>query len=230
MALGILALQLKKNSEDNRSLKREELRKSFEIVAFKSINEKITEFSKKLSSVHVKYLILPCQIKWKKGLHIKDQKSWFEKQKMSLEISNDTITVREGASGFILAVEANEIAIIDYDHFRKYIQFRIEDLLDRIEDFRKYFDEQPIEDLCGPENENFRGWCNKISDLTVNITAYLSDYRIELMNHFLGNVFNNLVPLRKPMDSKFKILREVALKEEVQKEEQRRINRALNNQ
>jgi hypothetical protein len=42
------------------------------------------------------------------------------------------------------------------------------------------------------------------------------------LNHFLGDVFQAKVPRRKPRDPRYKILTELAIKEEVEKELERR--------
>jgi hypothetical protein len=51
---------------------------------------------------------------------------------------------------------------------------------------------------------------------------YLFDYRIELMNELLGDVFDKKVPRREPFDAKFKILTELATKSSVREEADRR--------
>jgi hypothetical protein len=47
------------------------------------------------------------------------------------------------------------------------------------------------------------------------------------MNSLLGDTFDTKVPMRKPRDPKYKLLTEVAIKKEVEKEAKKRENRYL---
>ncbi len=64
--------------------------------------------------------------------------------------------------------------------------------------------------------------CNRIWHFINSIHGYLFDYRIILMNSILSDIFDRSVPPRKPRDPKIKTLKEVAFKEEIENELERR--------
>jgi len=71
-------------------------------------------------------------------------------------------------------------------------------------------------------NSEFTKKYDEISDNLFTIQCYLFDYRIVLMNSLFGDIFDTKVPFRRPKDSKYKLLTEVAIKEEVEKELKKR--------
>lgn len=152
----------------------------------------------------------------------------FDKVKIQSEIEQQRIGLLGGLTDFLLAIEANEIAVIQFDHLRKYIQFEIDDVKELIMEFSVYLISIRREMLLTePGYLNFEKRCKKIGEELNNICSYLYDYRIELMNSMLGEMFDSQVPIRKPRDPKHKILTEVAIKEEVEKEAERRELEAL---
>ncbi|MBN2180255.1 MAG: hypothetical protein JW743_12615 [Deltaproteobacteria bacterium] len=76
----------------------------------------------------------------------------------------------------------------------------------------------PLADLPAIEESEFQRKCEDISSRLIDVQCYLIDYRIELMNHILGEIFDCKVPERKPHDPKFKTLKEIAIPEEVEKQ------------
>jgi hypothetical protein len=50
-----------------------------------------------------------------------------------------------GVIPFILAIESHEVAVIEYDHLRKFIQFRVDDAQKAIERFRSFIQKIDIE-------------------------------------------------------------------------------------
>jgi hypothetical protein len=70
--------------------------------------------------------------------------------------------------------------------------------------------------------DSFENECKNVERLLFDIAMYLFDYRIELMNDLLGNVFEKRVPRRQPLDPNFKTLTEMATRESVQAESERR--------
>ena len=124
---------------------------------------------------------------------------------------------------FLKAIESNEIAVIQFDHLRKYIQFQIDDVNDKIDNFEQYFNKTEKEKLVSEEGySEFKENCDEIVEYFINIQSYLFDYRIELMNSLLVDIFDIKVPMRKPRDPKYKLLTEVAIKEKVEKEARER--------
>jgi len=217
VALLIAWIHLQKTRKDNQIVKKEEIRKSLEIDAFREINKAVTAFSSVITNISTAYLFT-WPYKLKSHIH-NPQMFKFSKIEIDLEINQQIINLLEGSTGFILAIEANEIAVIQFDHLRKYIQFKVDDANESIRDFQEYLAGTPKEDLQTEKNYyELKRKCKEIHDELGNIQSYLFDYRIELMNSMLGDIFNSQVPIRKPKDPKYKILTEIAIKEEVEKE------------
>jgi len=129
---------------------------------------------------------------------------------------------------FILSIESNEIAVIEFDHYRKYIQFQIEDFKELIRKFETYFNKLNLDALNSLDVfSEFKAKCDSLFEMSCTIQSYLFDYRILLMNSFLEDVFKKKVPERETRDSKYKLLTEVAKKEEVEKEEKKREEAAI---
>jgi len=225
VALLIAGIHLSRTRKDNQIAKKEEIRRTLEIDAFREINKAITNFSSLITEVSTAYLWLPRKLK----LHLEDpQIVKFNKLEVNLETDQHIVKLLRGVTGFVLAIEANEIAVIKFDHLRKYIQFKIDDVNDSIRDFRAYLATPRTERLViEPVNSEFENKCREIHEELDTINCYLFDYRIELMNLMLGEIFDSQVPVRKPRDPKYKTLTEVAIKEEVEKEAEEREKKFL---
>ena len=220
VALLTAVIYLNKTKKDNQELEKAEIRRSLEIDAFREINRAVTNFGSVLVKVSNKYLWWPYELK----MHMKNPRYHkFDKAKIELETDRRRADLMGGLSDFILAIEANEIAVIQFDHLRKYIQFKADDADELIKEFLHYFTVTKREVLLTESGYlDFRGRCKKIREELLEIGCYLFDYRIELMNSMLGEIFDSQVPIRKPRDPKHKTLTEVAIKEEVEKEAERR--------
>ena len=68
------------------------------------------------------------------------------------------------------------------------------------------------------QDEDVKRMCYEAGGKVSNIGSLLFDYRIELMNNFMEDVFDKRVPDRKPLDPNIKILGELAIKNEVEEE------------
>ncbi len=219
------AIYLSKTRKDNRKLKKEEIRRSLEIDAFREINKAVTNFGSVLIGVSSKYLWWPHELKMRKE---KPRYHKFDKAKIDSETLQQWIDITKGLTDFLLAIEANEITVIQFDHLRKYIQFKIDDVRELIMKLSGYLMSTEREILLTePGYLDFKRRCKKIEEKLREVGSYLFDYRIELMNSMLGEIFDSQVPIRKPRDPEYKILTEVAIKEEVEKEAERRELEAL---
>jgi len=218
IALLIAINYLQKNRRDNQIAKKEEVKKSLEIDAFSDINKSvISGFFRSLYSIKLfLYRINPTITK-------------FNKMETILEMRKEHEKLIQGLTGFLIAIESHEIVIIQFDHLRKYIQFQIDDVNEKIDNFEQYFNKIEKEKLLSEEEfSEFKENCDEIIEYFTDIQSYLFDYRIILMNSLLGDTFDTKVPMRKPRDPKYKLLTEVANKEEVEKEARERENRHLN--
>jgi len=226
IALIIAIMHLTKARKDNQAALKYEIKKNIQIDAFKEINKGIYKLSSGLSALSVIFLSLPGDYNLHKNIPLIS----FEKNKVLKEIRNKNNILSNKYTGFLLAIEAYEISIIDFDHYRKYIQFEIEDFKKAVDNFETYFNELDINKLKEDKKfSEFKNRCNKIFEDGNNIQGFLHDYRVLLMNSILGygEIFDKSVPERKPKDPKLKTLTELANKEEVKKEEERRIQAAI---
>lgn len=223
IALLIAINYLQKNRRDNQIAKKEEFKKSLEIDAFREINKEIYNFSHLIGNISAYYIGL----KSKLCLHEKyPEIQKFSKVEIDFQIDQQVINILKGISNLSLIIESNEIAVIQFDHLKKYIQFKTEDVKELIIDFQKYFFKETIKDLLTKKgNSEFTKKCDEIIDNLFIIQWYLFDHRIELMNSLFEDIFDTKVPLRRPKDSKYKLLTEVATKEEVERELKKRENR-----
>ena len=217
IALLIALNYLQKNRRDNQIAKKEELKKSLEIDAFREINKSVTIFSHAISGISVFFRTL---YSLNLFLYKKNPALFkFDKIKIIQEMRKEQDDLMQGLSRFLVAIESNEIVVIQFDHLRKYIQFQIDDVNDKIDNFEMYLNKTEKEKLVSEEGyAEFKENCDEIIEYFTNIQSYLFDYRIVLMNLLLGDTFETKVPMRKPQDPKYKLLTEVAIKEEVEKE------------
>jgi hypothetical protein len=214
--LVIALIQLKENREDNQIAQKEEIRRSLEIDAFKETNKARYELSNSIGSMHVLFLLLPSDLL----LCFKNPKAnKFDKNNITLKIRLQIDNLLKSLENFIVTIENNEIALIGYHHYRLFLTFRIKDIIKKIDGFQSYFGHLTIDNLSVEEDFlYFKEYCNNISGNLLNINVWLHDYRIELMNSILKDVFEKKVPNRKARDPKYKTLMELAIKEKVEKE------------
>jgi hypothetical protein len=66
-------------------------------------------------------------------------------RKEQIVIAEHNIMLWNGVILFILAIESHEVAVIEYDHLRKFIQFRVDDAQKAIERFRSFIQKIDIE-------------------------------------------------------------------------------------
>ena len=227
IALLIAINYLQKNRRDNQNAKKEEFKKFLEIDTFREINKSVTTFSEAISDISAFFRTLYSINLFLYKINPTIGK--FNKMEIILELRKKHENLIQGLTRFLVAIESNEIVVIQFDHLRKYIQFQIDDINDKIDNFEQYFNKTEKVKLVSEEGySEFKENCDEIIEYFVNIQSYLFDYRIQLMNSLLGDIFDIKVPMRKPRDPKYKLLTEVAIKEEVEKEAKERENRYLN--
>ena len=224
IALLVAINYLQKNRKDNQIAKKEEFKKSLEIDTFREINKSVTAFSEAISDISAFFRTL-----YSINLFIYKSNptiAKFNKMEIILELRKKHENLIQGLTMFLVAIESNEIVVIQFDHLRKYIQFQIDDVNDKIDNFEIYFNKTEKEKFLSKEGfSELKENCDEIIEYFSNIQSYLFDYRIVLMNSLLGDTFDIKVPMRKPNDPKYKLLTEVATKEEVEKETKGRESR-----
>jgi len=222
IALLLAVIHLRTTQRDNQKGRRDEVKRSLEIDAFRKVNEALTTFSEVITKATTPYRLLPGSLRVYTA-HNRTLAISTLQRFINVELPQQNIALWNGLIPFLLAIESNEIAIIKYDHLRKFIQFTVDDAHEAINNFQQYIQSTRIEVLLSEEGlENLEKECKRVEEILFNVTMYLFDYRIELMNQLLGDIFEEQVPRRAPIDPKFKILVEVATKEKVKEEEKRR--------
>jgi hypothetical protein len=219
VTLLLAIIHIRETQKDNQLGRREEVKRSLEKDAFRNVNEALTKFSEVISTITTPYRTVPVQLQfYRRELAISVLQDF-----LNVKLPQQSISLWNGLTPFILAIESNEIAIIKYDHLRKFIQFRVDDAQEAIRKFQQYVQSTAVEVLLSKEGlEDFKRECKSVEEALVNVTMYLFDYRIELMNCLLGDIFETQVPRRKPIDPRYKTLVEIATKETVEDEGNRK--------
>ena len=215
IAFSLLILQLKKNMQDNAELKKLEIKKNLQIEAYKQINTSITESSKIFTDIYVGYSMLPNKFVF----FSQDPNFNFHSFILPIVSNQYFADLHKGHSIFKRAIEANKIAITEFDHLDTKIFLEVHRLSCLINEFRDFILKNSQQSLLTENNGEFVRKSNEISQMMLNIQCYLHDFRIILMNYFLKDIFDVQVSGRVPNDKNTKTLTEIASnKEEVQKE------------
>jgi hypothetical protein len=224
IALFLVYIQLLKNRDDNYKLNQEELRKNYCIKAFEKINSEITNLSETVIKIGIKYLTLPA---YYSIIHKVDNKLLSDLIK-EININEQLQNILKALQNFVITYEAYEIAFIDFKHYKEFIQLSIFEIEAELRFINGYL----YADDNTKQNFNYEIFLNKsnvIYNKTIDLTSYLYDLRIEFMNKFMSDLFNNKIPERKPLKSGKKLLREVAIKEEVEKSFSKLESQYMNN-
>jgi hypothetical protein len=216
IAILIGFIHLNKSRKNSEELRKDEIRDKFNIDAFRTIQKGLDKFTDALSAISSSYLFWPGKLR----VHLKfPEISLFDPHKLDFDISEHMIKFCDGQCDFIRSIEANEIAVVKFDHFRKFIHLRAEELKQSVDSFRSWINAHSSLILTNEETQNqFTNKCKNTYEEIDSLLGFLYDYRIELMNSMLGHIFASYVPQRKPKDPNIKTLPELAKKEEVEKD------------
>ena len=221
VTLFLAILHFRETQNENEHGRREEVKKRLQIEAFQKINESVTLFSDIVTKVTTPYRTVFVSLNFSRVYDPSLVTS--DLQKFREIVSQHNLMLWNGVTQFILSIESHEIAVIEYDHLRKFIQFRVDDAQEAINQFRSYIQQVDAEQLKSNSGfDSFEKECKKVERLLFDVVMYLFDYRIELMNELLGNVFEKTVPRRQPLDPEFKTLLQLATKERVEEESEKR--------
>jgi len=220
-------IHLNKSRKNSEELNKDEIRNRLIVDAFRSIQDGIDKFTDAISTISSSYLFWPGKLR----LQLKfPELSVFDPYKIDFDINEHIIKFCDGRCDFIRSIESNEIVVIQFDHFRKFIHLRAEELNQSVDSFRSWFNSINSQVLTNEETQElFVRKCKNIHEEFNNFLTFLYDYRIELMNSMLGNIFASQVPRRRPKDPKFKLLQELANKEDVEIEYEEWENKILQN-
>lgn len=216
-------IQINSNRKNNDEIKRKEIKQKFQIEAFKQINNAIIECSKIYTEISWDHRMLPAKLKTNSENPNFDFNS-FILPFYSYQYSAD---IHKGYGIFKRAIEANEIAIMEFKHLDTKIFLEITHLLKLIDIFRGYIGKNSQSSLLYENYEEFDFKSKEIAELVLDIQCYLHDFRIFLMNSFLGDIFNTRVPNREPFDKNIKTLNELSKDQEKVEKEFRELERSL---
>jgi len=205
VALLTALIYLSKTRKDNQRLKKEEIRRSLEIDAFREINKAVTNFANVLSEASRQYKWRPFRLErdlaWDKE-HLQDTEFRFHNAKTAIEVDNERQGLMRRLDEFKLTIEAHEIAVIQFDHEIKRIKSET-DRLDRlIIDLRHFLMMNKKDNFFMDKVfSDFKKKCQQIEEKLDEIGKYLGDYRIELMNEFMGPIFERSIPTKRKKNS-----------------------------
>ncbi|MBN3038190.1 MAG: hypothetical protein JW869_02075 [Candidatus Omnitrophica bacterium] len=187
VALFIIVVHLKKTRKDQRIERQQQLKKEFKIDAFRRINHAVSSFS----TVTVK--AAHSFDRWSEKLKLHRQKPGevkFSKQEVDREIDLHIDNLMEGLTQFVQAVEENEMAVVKFSHLKNYIQNKGEDINRKVGEFQRDLAQRTKKDLICDEGLNeFASRCKDIKEGLSDIRRYLFDYRSELMQDNLRDIF-----------------------------------------
>jgi len=202
IALLIAWIHIRKNREDNLIIQEKEIKKRFEIESFKEINKVMVENEEGLTDISTYYIFT-----WKQKIrnNIKDLNS------NEIILTNNILTnihleAREQNTrlielwkNFIVSIETYEIALIQFNKLREVLNNKFKEILFITNDFEKYILTLARKQSLNKETDlaELDKKMLEIDNKIMDIACYLRDYRIELMNSMLGDIFCSEVPKRK---------------------------------
>ena len=221
LAVSLAAVQIRATQFENDRARTAEVRRSVEVDAFKSVTAAVVDLTKRLADIGATFAVAgvtlggpvpPPEILCR-DLSRNYMARWFE--------------LSHARNDFIFTIESHEIVLVPYHHFRLFIQFRIDDVGLAINRLAMAMVERPIDPTSSLEDRTqIAQRCTQIGDSIQVVLSYLLDYRIEVMNGLLGDLFARRVPKRQPLVAHLKTLGEVATPSAVMAEEQQRIMNA----
>jgi len=217
--LYLAAVQIRETQAENDRLRTAELRRELEVEAFKSVTSAIVKLTQSLSSLGSIYGIAFVTLRGPtpSDATLRDLQNHMPR----------VIALHRAKADFVFAVEAYEIARLPYHHLRIFIQHRLDDLIASITAFGRSISFDLEQSKTTQELQRTMDSATAVSADFLALILYLHDYRIELTNGLLGDLFDRVVPRRKPLMTQYKTLTEVATPELVAAEDQRRIIEAV---
>jgi hypothetical protein len=220
VALFILALQLEHNRGQNVANAKRELRLRTNVQAFEAINHALAEFINVLSRIHASYNTLPTMIE---TLATNEAtRKLVQKRIRTFRLVapyQQSQQIFEAQAALSRAFEAYQVAVVPFQHLHDYIfDLSLDGMNQIFRRFGQYLSSVSDNDLLsGHESSNFKSHCAAVADEVLNLQGLLVDFRIELMNGLLRDVFARHVPPRRPLGPQIKRLGEFATPEEVER-------------
>lgn len=168
-----------------------------ELQAVREIQHSLTAYSKSLSDFHV--LVgydptIPFDV-------LESNKGWSKLAAETNEkVHTEIIKVMRKQSGLRDSIDANEIAVVELQHFYQYIMMKHDELIERFADVSgKYIILQPETDSVESYIELTRLYKVIVPEI-FDILGYTVDLNKILQNKFQSKLFGHTVNRRKPLD------------------------------
>lgn len=202
IALLIAWIHIIKNREDNLIIQEKEIKKRFEIESFKEINKVMVENEDGLTDISTYYIFT-----WKQKIRnsikdLNDNEIILTNNILTniyLEAREQNTRLIELWKNFIVSIETYEIALIQFNKLREVLNNKFKEILFITNDFEKYILNLARKQSLNKETDlsELDNKMLEINNKIIDIACYLRDYRIELMNSVLGDIFHSEVPKRK---------------------------------
>lgn len=216
-AVYLAVFQVRETQRENDRTRSAELRRNLEAEAFQTITAAVVQLTKALSDVGSIYSVAVVTLR-------APEPNEHTFRELAYGYMPRVVAVYRAKSEFVFAVESYEIALLRYHHLRIFIQHRLDDIAARLQEFGSSTAAMAAGDWkSDPELERIRVASAEVAELFHTVQSYLLDYRIEVMNGLLGDLFDRKVPRRRPLLSSIKTLAEVATPQAVAAEDNRRI-------
>lgn len=202
VALSIALIHIRKNREDNLIIQKNEIKKRLEIEAFKEINKVIIENEEILTDIAT-YYVFTWKLKIKnsiKNKKLSDGEIVLETHTLAnihLEAREQNTRLIELWKNFIISIETYEIVLIRFNKFKEVLNKEFRKMLSMTNDFENYIIKLSRKTLLKGDLATLDEKMSEIDNKIMDISCYLGDYRIEIMNSMLGDIFHSKVPKRK---------------------------------
>lgn len=190
------------NRKDNLIIQNNEIKKRLEIETFKEINKVIVENEEVLTDISTYY-----SFTWKLKIKNSIKNRNLNDGEIVLEthtLTNIHLVAREQNTrlielwkNFIISIEAYEIILIRFNKLREVLNKEFREMLFMTNNFENYILSLARKKLLKEDLTTLDEKMREIDNKIVDIDCYLRDYRIELMNSMLGDIFHSKVPKRK---------------------------------
>ncbi len=202
---------------ENDRLKRDDLRRSLQVEAFRHVSDAAIRFSGEVSEISSTYSVTAFTLSRPAILPL---------ESVIRAVYSDTnkhfVGLQQSMSRFAFVVETYQLTVSDLHHLYLYICFRIDDVTQRISSLPIQVPETHA--LTNADARiNFQRECANIGESLNNIRLFIGDLRVELMNSLVGPLFDRRAPRRQPLKPSIKTLVELATPEAVAAEQQQRL-------
>jgi hypothetical protein len=207
--------------DENDRSKREELRRSLQAEAFRQLSDASVKFLSEVGEIGSKYSVAAFSLGQPSPLSPETTI-----RNVYARLTGDLIELYRAMSRFAFVIETYQLALSDIHHLYLYIRFRVDDVARQLGAFPMSLPEGvALVDAVG--REAFRTKCSDIGERLNNVSLYIGDFRIEVMNSLVGSLFDRRVPRRRPAKTSIKTLVELATPEAVAEENQQRTIEAI---